>query len=135
MFERVGIECTQGELIVGGDEYCRRHPLRTNLFDDFESIHFGHLDIEKYQIRIFSAERGHRVLTISAFSNHLETAFPVQHAADAQAGYRLIIDDDGRQLHWLARPLCAGILSRTQTTPRPSSERSRILFSPDNSCD
>src|SRR5580698_1303153 len=55
------LESANGVLVVGGDKYDQRHRLVGYLGEELESRDARHLDVQKYEIRLVSPDRGQRI--------------------------------------------------------------------------
>src|SRR5215472_7369493 len=69
IIERVGLECPNCMLIVGGHEYGEGHLLHTDRVNYAESIKLRHLHIEEQYVRVFFLDRFNRALSVRGFAD------------------------------------------------------------------
>jgi hypothetical protein len=63
------LERAQRIAIVGGHEDHDRHRVGPELSEDFEAVHFGHLDIEEQHIRLLLAHALDGFCAVAAVRN------------------------------------------------------------------
>ena len=112
--EGVNFESFYGVAVIGGHEDNTRETGRRDGPDHFEAIHFGHLDIEQDQADGLAAQERNGVAAGGAFTGHRKIGVTGKQRAQALAGKRLIVDDQGSDAHTAGRN---GKARRTQQPP------------------
>ena len=76
-----------GVLIVGSDKYSERHRCRTNGLNYLQTVHLGHLHVEKEQVGSQRVESAQRLRTVAAFTD--DGHFGVDFEEPAERGARV----------------------------------------------
>ena len=74
------------------------------VFDHREAVQAGHLDIEKYDIRVVGADEVDGLDTVLALGDHIHPARRVEQVSQLLARELFIIDDDGCHGHQIVIP-------------------------------
>src|SRR5271170_3165627 len=76
----IGIECIERITIECSYKYGDRHVLDTDGFNDAKAVHFGHLHIEKDQIRLGAANGVDGGLSIAALADDTDAGLALEQA-------------------------------------------------------
>ena len=98
-FERL-----QGKTIMAGDKNDDRHLRQIDLGQRLEAVHFGHLDIQKYEIGSQSDDHLNALRAANRRADDLNVrAAAVQHIPQSRQCGRLVIHKYGANFHVLIR--------------------------------
>ena len=89
-------ECAQRVLVICRDEY--HADVRTDKFQNLETIQLRHLNIEEYKVRIRLCDHSYRFKAVATFANNLDLRVRLQHLADHLARQIFIVDDQRANL-------------------------------------
>ena len=124
--QRMDVEGLEGVLVEGGHEDEERQLLLAQRGDDVEAVGAGHLNVEKHEIRLASADGIDGRQAVVALADHLESLLTNEQHLQPLAGERLVVrDQDSCHATRTASPsteaVLKGISIRTDR-PGPPSE-------------
>ena len=91
---RVDFERRNGVMIIGGDKDHRRQDFGRHRFENIETAHFGHLYIEKGEVRFHGLDKFHCLGAVNGLIDNNKVIILFEMKPDAIAGERFIIDND-----------------------------------------
>src|SRR5262245_58557331 len=104
VIERAHLESPQSVFIIRGDENDLRHSFYANGLNDPESVHFGHLNVEKDQVGDFSLDDRHSLPPIAAFADDFDIQRLFEPHTDSFARQRFVINNQGSYLFHVVTP-------------------------------
>ena len=128
--ERVEFEGADGVGVEGGDEDDDGRFL-LEFAEDGEAGHLGHLDVEEENVGEALAEGGESGAAVGALAEDLNVGLGGEEGADALAGERFVVDDQGGEFHAGAvaptprRSVQKGNTTSTRTPPAGGERRVR----------
>lgn len=99
VIDGVDFEGFEGEAVVGGDEDDDGEGVEVEGLEDGEAIELGHLDIEEDEVGLVLFDEGDGFATVAGFADDLEVRGGFEEGAEALAGERFVIDEDGPYFH------------------------------------
>jgi hypothetical protein len=99
----VHLERLQRVLVVGGHEDDDGRPAGTERLEDREPVQLRDLHVEEDEVGAELADRIHRLAAVAALADDLDVGLGLEEAAETIAGERLVVDDQGSDLHAASR--------------------------------
>src|SRR5215467_1745319 len=102
IIQRVSLKGADCVLVIGGGKNDERQPLAGKFLQQLEAIHLWHLNIEEEQVRPLTLNFSQGLNCAGAFTYEFEQRLVVRQVADALACQRLIVYNEGANLHTVA---------------------------------
>ena len=113
------LEGAQSEPVMCRNENNRGHRTPAKLFQHAETVQFGHLHVEKHEVRLLFADGGQRFVPVGALAHDFNIGFLLQQFANPLPRQRLVIHNECANFH--ALPSMAMVSMAGGNCPRPGN--------------